>query len=239
MRSLDYIQLFFEDDFAILEELDGESVKQILLIMRDYARDGITPDMSNLDAGVRVAWRVLKNRVDLTASRVETNRNNRLGKTKNNEPERITTNDNELERTGTDIKETAYTETDTDTDTETDIKKKTPTASKKKRERFSPPTPEEVNAYAKENGLNVDGEEFCDLYASKGWKVGRDPMVDWKASARNWARKEWRQPSQRSAPAKVVQEQKYDQPPNMEHTAAARPEWMDRYAGDLMAGDTS
>jgi hypothetical protein len=29
-----------------------------------------------------------------------------------------------------------------------------------------------------------------DFYESKGWKVGREPMKDWRAAARNWARRE-------------------------------------------------
>lgn len=30
---------------------------------------------------------------------------------------------------------------------------------------------------------------FFDYYSSKGWKVGRSPMKDWKAAARNWVRR--------------------------------------------------
>lgn len=56
-----------------------------------------------------------------------------------------------------------------------------------KRTRFRPPTAEEVSAYAAEAGLAMDAGRFCDFYASKGWKVGREPMRDWKAAARGWA----------------------------------------------------
>lgn len=55
--------------------------------------------------------------------------------------------------------------------------------------RFRAPTPDEVREYSEEKGLAVDPERFCDYYASKGWKVGRSPMKDWKATARNWARR--------------------------------------------------
>lgn len=53
--------------------------------------------------------------------------------------------------------------------------------------RFSPPSAEEVAAYASEKGLAVDAGRFCDFYASKGWRVGSSPMRDWRAAARNWA----------------------------------------------------
>lgn len=62
--------------------------------------------------------------------------------------------------------------------------------------RFTPPTVEEVDAYAKENGLTlVDPARFVDFYASKGWKVGSGAMKDWRAAARNWQRREEEGPS--------------------------------------------
>ena len=60
----------------------------------------------------------------------------------------------------------------------------------KGRARFRAPAPAEVAAYARGAGLSLDAERFCDFYASKGWRVGRSPMKDWKAAARNWARRD-------------------------------------------------
>ena len=51
--------------------------------------------------------------------------------------------------------------------------------------RFVPPTLEEVAAYVRERGSRVDPQGFIDFYASKGWKVGKTPMKDWKAACRN------------------------------------------------------
>lgn len=77
------------------------------------------------------------------------------------------------------------TDTDTDTVTETDnnIGSK---ADKPPRTRFSPPTVEEVHAYCKEKGYAVDPQRFVDYYTSNGWKVGKNPMKDWKAAVRTW-----------------------------------------------------
>lgn len=52
------------------------------------------------------------------------------------------------------------------------------------------PTVEEVAAYCRERGNRVDAERFVDFYASKGWKVGNQPMEDWKACVRTWERRE-------------------------------------------------
>ena len=61
--------------------------------------------------------------------------------------------------------------------------------SKKTKKRFVPPTPEEVQNYCNERGNGISGTEFCDFYTSKGWKVGREPMKDWKAAVRTWEAK--------------------------------------------------
>ena len=57
-----------------------------------------------------------------------------------------------------------------------------------KEKRFIKPTLEEVKAYCQERGNNVEAEHFIDHYESNGWKVGKNPMKDWKATVRNWER---------------------------------------------------
>ena len=59
---------------------------------------------------------------------------------------------------------------------------------KDKVKRFIPPTAEEVRAYCEARGGKVDPQKFLDHYTSNGWRVGRNPMRDWKAAARNWER---------------------------------------------------
>lgn len=56
--------------------------------------------------------------------------------------------------------------------------------------RFVPPSVEEVAAYCRERGNNVDAQQFVDFYSSKGWKVGKEPMKDWKACVRTWEKRE-------------------------------------------------
>ena len=54
------------------------------------------------------------------------------------------------------------------------------------------PTLEEVKAYCSERGNKVDPERWFDYYTSNGWKVGKNPMKDWKAAVRTWERGEAR-----------------------------------------------
>ena len=56
--------------------------------------------------------------------------------------------------------------------------------------KFQKPTIEQIRAYCKEAGKNIDPEAFFDFYEAKGWVVGRAPMKDWKAAVRNWAKNE-------------------------------------------------
>lgn len=59
---------------------------------------------------------------------------------------------------------------------------------------FSKPSIAEVRDYCRERSNSVDPEAFVDFYESKGWKVGKESMKDWKACVRTW---EKRQPQAR------------------------------------------
>ena len=67
--------------------------------------------------------------------------------------------------------------------------------------RFSKPSLDEVRAYCYERGNAVNPEAFIDFYDSNGWKVGNNPMKDWKAAVRTWERRE-KKPSQPQQPVK-------------------------------------
>ena len=56
------------------------------------------------------------------------------------------------------------------------------------RTRFTKPTIEEVRAYCFERGNSVDAQHWFDYYEANGWKVGKNPMKDWKATIRTWER---------------------------------------------------
>lgn len=59
---------------------------------------------------------------------------------------------------------------------------------KGKRVRLKKPTLEDVAAYCQERGNTVDPQRWMDHYTSNGWKVGKNPMKDWKAAVRTWER---------------------------------------------------
>lgn len=57
---------------------------------------------------------------------------------------------------------------------------------RKPRKQFQKPTIDEIAAYCEQRRNGVAPQKFFDFYESKGWKVGKNAMVDWKAAVRNW-----------------------------------------------------
>ena len=58
------------------------------------------------------------------------------------------------------------------------------------RGKFVKPTVEEVAARIREKGYTFGAEQFWSYYESTGWKVGRNPMKDWKSACVTWQRRE-------------------------------------------------
>ena len=58
----------------------------------------------------------------------------------------------------------------------------------KYKRQFTKPTLEDVQAYCAERGKGVDPQKWYDYYSANGWKVGKNPMKDWKAAVRTWER---------------------------------------------------
>lgn len=54
---------------------------------------------------------------------------------------------------------------------------------------FIKPTIEDLEEYCNSASLSVDCQYFYDYYESNGWLVGKSKMKDWKATLRNWNRR--------------------------------------------------
>lgn len=74
--------------------------------------------------------------------------------------------------------------------------KENPLTGIKESRRFTPPSPREVGAYIREKGYTrVSADEFIAFYESNGWRVGKNPMKDWKAAVRTWDCRERKKPA--------------------------------------------
>jgi hypothetical protein len=68
-----------------------------------------------------------------------------------------------------------------------------PEPAKPKRQKFQKPTLDEWTAYAKTMPEPLAENQALgawDYYEGNGWRVGRNPMADWQATLRAWARRQ-------------------------------------------------
>lgn len=65
-----------------------------------------------------------------------------------------------------------------------------PEKPKRRGKPFVKPTVEEVLEYCRSRESTVSAAAFWDWYESNGWKVGKNPMKDWKAAVRTWEQKD-------------------------------------------------
>jgi hypothetical protein len=167
----------FQDEY--LERLAKLSDQELGRLVRALATYHATGEQQELAGRESIAYDFIKVDIDRIdekyAAKCDTNRNNR---------QRSSTNDNERERTMTNVPK------DKDKVKEKDIKENDLSVIKEKRQRFSPPTADEVKAYCQERGNHVDPQRFVDFYTAKGWRVGNNPMKDWKAAVRTWEQRD-------------------------------------------------
>lgn len=65
----------------------------------------------------------------------------------------------------------------------------------KKKEEFTPPTLEEVRAYVREKGYNLDVEKFHRYYTESNWRDARGKQVkNWKLKLMVWDRPKYSKP---------------------------------------------
>lgn len=55
-----------------------------------------------------------------------------------------------------------------------------------RRARFVPPSRDEIVAYIKQKGYQVNPDLFLAHYESVGWKVGKNKMKSWRAALAGW-----------------------------------------------------
>lgn len=229
---LAYLQIF-ADQAEELNLLDDAARGRFVSALLAYATQGIVPELTGEE---RFLWPSFRRTIDAAIAKAAAQSEN--GKKGGSQPKPAKAKQSQLKPTQANlsqakanVSQTAYIqeqEQDQEHIQEHSIcveGTKAPNA--RARTRFTPPTPEEVDTYCRESGYKVDGQRFCDFYASKGWVVGKNPMKDWKAAVRNWATRDNQTgssppPAQRGP--KVVREQVYTQREYDEEDSL--PDWM-------------
>lgn len=205
--------MVYHDKFAQVDKLPDDQFHWLFRAVARYSQTGETTETDN--PALAVIFSIWRDMIDadgeryqarVEAARKAINARWHSNSDDTNVYERIRTNTDAYEpiRTDTDAYEAIRSHTD-DTNyqpstinrqpsTVNDQPSKGENATRGKPRtpapRFSPPTVEEVRAYCTERGNQIDAQHFVDFYASKGWRVGNQPMKDWRACVRTWEQRD-------------------------------------------------
>lgn len=164
---------------SYFESYSAAEVGRLVLAMIKYKSSGAVPEFSGSE---KFIWPAIKRDIDVDNEFAETKRKNAKNRVE------------QTEATQSKVKQDEARPSKTEQSAQVKVKDNNPPTPLQGDEgvsvskRFVPPTPEEVNAYCRERNNGINGSEFCDFYISKGWKVGKNPMKDWKAAVRTWER---------------------------------------------------
>ena len=169
MRS--HLKVYFDFEVKAKEYDDAEKGRLLLAMLR-YAKDGTE---ETLTGNERFVFPVFKAQIDedirVYETKVSNGSNGGRPPVNNRKPNETENNRTEPEKTETAKKEERR-------------KKK-----EDKRDsigRFIPPTIEQVIEYCRERNNGVNPVKWFNYYTANGWKVGKNPMKDWKAAVRTW-----------------------------------------------------
>ncbi len=198
------------DKFVILDILPPEQYKNVLTKMRQYVEHGKEPE--GLEPIEQVAFESLRSFMDeniktyqrsILAHREAGRKGGRPKKTDENqkvfddnqtEPIGFFEKPNETKRP---LKYKVQSTTDTKVSDSSSAEALPPTP----KSRFSPPDVETVkNYFAEKGGTEGQAIRFHAYYESNGWKVGRNPMKNWKAAASGWISRDRDEAKKANAP---------------------------------------
>lgn len=169
MRS--HLKVYFDFEVKAKEYDDAEKGRLLLAMLR-YAKDGTE---ETLTGNERFVFPVFKAQIDedirVYETKVSNGSNGGRPPVNNRKPKETENNRTEPE------------------ETETAKKEERRNKKEDKREsigRFTPPTIEQVTEYCRERNNGVNPVKWFNYYTANGWKVGKNPMKDWKAAVRTW-----------------------------------------------------
>ena len=178
----------FTDFLEVAEGLSDGALARLFRAMLRYALDGTEPQMKSSE---RALWTVARQNIDRETAAYESKvKHLQRGRSSVSKTTRsVSEEDKDKEK-----------EKDKDNDKDKDFFSsgegpKGPRLTAEKKETH--PTLEEVVSFSQEMGIPVDAQLFFDYYEANGWRIGKNPVKDWKAAFRAWARNA---PQKRPAP---------------------------------------
>jgi len=170
----------------IAEGLSDGALARLFRAMLKYALDGTEPQMRSSE---RALWTVVRQGIDREAeayeNKVEASREagRKSGEARRKRSQLLEPN----ERNRTNMNKTNQDkEEEEEKDEYKEEEKESVCRAAAPRALIGPPSLEEVTSYCEERGNRVNPQRFMDFYTANGWRVGKNPMRDWKAAVRSW-----------------------------------------------------
>lgn len=175
---------FYRSFFAAISAISSKRDK--LSLYESITRYALNGEEIAMTETAKALFLLIKPTLDAAAKKSE-GRKNRIRQEQDadkipSRPEQDTVKEKEKERENKREKESLYIGDNAEKKQDT-IKTEPPV------KRFTKPTVEEIAAYCQERQNGVDPQRFYDFYESKGWKIGKTPMKDWRAAVRTWEQK--------------------------------------------------
>jgi len=180
--------LIYRSFWEAMKKMPREERHVLMDCILDYSFDGVEPDLEDYPWAMSI-FLCIKPNIDSRNDAV-------LAGKKGGRP---------TERGVSEIKKGGFSENEKDpfenskTKAEAEAEAEVKAEVKKSKAHFVPPTLQEVREYCLERKNKVDPEQFIDFYSSKGWKVGSQPMKDWKAAVRTWEKRDSTHQSEQKA----------------------------------------
>ena len=181
--------LLYKSFYEPIKHLSNDELGLLFRAIFDY-QNGL--DISNLSPSLGMAFAFFKNQFDLDSVKYEESivRRNQSNGSKGGRPKKEETQNNPENPVG--FLEPKKPDKDKD-----NVKDKDKEIANRKR--FILPTLEEVTQYCQERRNSVNPNKWMNHYQSKGWKIGKETMKDWKAAIRTWEGNDYQQQKPQSS----------------------------------------
>lgn len=188
--------VFYRSFAEALEQLPPEQYKEAMVAICRYGLDGV---MENTEDPVcHAIMTLVKPQIDANAKRRESGRKGADSRWHSDSKSMA----NDSKPIASVCEPMPNANANANANVNANVKEK----GEKKAKRFLPPSVSDVAAYCRERNNGIKPQQFVDFYTSKGWKIGKNPMKDWKAAVRTWEQKD----DTRAAPARYGEQRADD-----------------------------
>ena len=187
----------FTDFREFMEPLSQEEKGRLFEGMLLYAEDGTVPELAGNERFVwAMARRIIDREAEVYESKVEAGRESGKKRIEARRSSREQTEGDQLPSQRIPQEKEKEKEKEKEQEKEKEKEKdplpKSMCVSKEKAapEDTHTPSREEIEIYCRERQNGIDPDYFFNYYQARGWRLGKEPVRDWKALIRTWEKQD-------------------------------------------------